>query len=323
MALRTDQPPCTDGRVRRAISQALDRQAIIKAVYVRGEPTPAIGRGLAKWSLPIDPLNVGAKYSRDDPKEAKRLLAEAGFPKGFQTPINATVGYGPDWLEAVPWARPYRKDGGIETAMTLQEYGASMATTFVGKFEGMAMGPISIAWEPDSVLYGLDVPAQRRSNGHVNPPQMTAMLQEQRRTKDLDAGKPLIFDIQCDAAGQQYCVYTNSSVLTGSWQPYVTNFRPSHSLDCGPRVAAFWLERSREGGMGVTVFVRRVYHEASQRVVNAHQSARDLRVRRVWCRPTAHIWGHAAGGLGSGCARAGPTSFPGHPGLACAGQSLQ
>jgi len=241
--LRTDQPPFNDVRVRRAISHALDRQAIAEAVYVRGEPTSAIGRGSAEWSLPIDQLGEGAKYYRYDPKEAKRLLAEAGFPKGFKTQLNSTGGYGPDLPDAVQLAQRYLKDVGIEAEMKLQEYGAYMATTFVGKFEGMAMGPISIAWEPDSVLYGLYAPDQPRNSGHVNDPKITAMLKEQRRTKDLEARKQLIFDIQRYAAEQQYYVYTNSSMLTGSWQPYVKNFAPNMTFDFGNRAAALWLDR--------------------------------------------------------------------------------
>src|SRR5712691_13028942 len=40
--MATDQPPFNDVRVRRAISQAIDRQAIIDAVFIQGEPTPAV-----------------------------------------------------------------------------------------------------------------------------------------------------------------------------------------------------------------------------------------------------------------------------------------
>jgi ABC-type transport system substrate-binding protein len=65
-------------------------RGLIEAVPLRGEPTPAVPRGLAEWSLPGDQLGTGAKYYQYDPKEAKRLLAEAGFPRGLKTQIHAT-----------------------------------------------------------------------------------------------------------------------------------------------------------------------------------------------------------------------------------------
>ena len=79
--MRVDMAPFNDVRVRRAISHAIDRQGLIEAVWVPGRTTAAVARGLAEWSLPIDQLGDGAKYYRYDPKEAKRLLAEAGYPK--------------------------------------------------------------------------------------------------------------------------------------------------------------------------------------------------------------------------------------------------
>jgi ABC-type transport system substrate-binding protein len=156
---------------------------------------------------------------------------------------SITAGYGPDLLDAVQLAQRSLNDVCIETTMKLQEYEVYMATTFVSKFEGMAVGPIRIAWEPDSVLYGLYAPGQPRNSGHVNDPNMTAMLREQRRMQDLGARKQRIFDIQRFAAEQQYYVYTSSSMITASWQPYVKNFGPNHSFDYGSRVAALWLER--------------------------------------------------------------------------------
>src|SRR5215472_8012181 len=59
--MRTDQPPFNDVRGRRAISLAVDRQGVIDAVYLKGQPTPAIDPGLTEWSLPIDQLGVGAR----------------------------------------------------------------------------------------------------------------------------------------------------------------------------------------------------------------------------------------------------------------------
>jgi peptide/nickel transport system substrate-binding protein len=240
--MRTDQPPFTDVRVRRAISHAIDRQAIIDAVYLRGEPTPAIPRGLPEWSLTIDQLGEGAKYYQYNPQEARRLLAEAGFPNGFKTQLSTSGGLGPDLLDAVQLAQRHLKDVGIHAELKLQEWGAYMATTFLGKFEGLALSPFATT-VPHSSLYGMYLPDQPRNTGHVNDPKITAMLKEQMRTKDLEARKKIIFDIQRYAAEQQYYVYLYSPMVTGSWQPYVKNYAPSVTWDYGGRAAALWLDR--------------------------------------------------------------------------------
>jgi len=241
--LRNDLPPFNDVRVRRALSMAIDRQGLIEAVYMRGEPMPAIARGATQWSLPIDQLGEGARYYQYDPKEARRLLAEAGLAKGFKTSIATTNGYGPDLLDAVQLVQHALKEVGIEAEMKLQEYGAYMATTFLGKYEAMAMGPLSNTWDPDTVLYGMYAPDQPRNSGHVNDPKIMAMLKEQRRTQDLEARKKLIFDLQRYIAEQQYYVYLYAVGVTGTWQPYVKNYAPNATFDYGSRVAALWLDR--------------------------------------------------------------------------------
>src|SRR3989454_6731089 len=241
--MRTDKPPFTDVRVRRAISHAVDRQGLIEAVWARGELSPAVPRGLAQWSLPIDQLGEGAKYYQYDPKEARRLLAEAGHPKGLKTQLTASSGYGRDLIDAAQLVLRYLKDVGMEAELKLQEYGAYQATTGQGKFEGLAMGPYAVGWEADSALYGPYAPDQPRNRGRVNDPKLAAMVQEQRRLQDPEARKQLIFAMQRYAAEQQYYVYLSSQVVTGSWQPYVKNFAPNLSFDFGSRVAALWLER--------------------------------------------------------------------------------
>jgi len=241
--MRTDKPPFNDVRVRRAISHAVDRQAIIDAVFIKGEPTPAIARGVPEWSPRIDQLGPGARYYRHDPKEARRLLAEAGFPNGLKTQLNCTPGYGNDLVDAFQLVQRQLKNSGIDATINLQEYGAYMSSTFNGKYEGLAVGPFSITWEPHSNLYGMYMPEQGRNSSHVSDPTIISMLKEQMRTKDLEARRKLIFDIQRYAAEQQYYVYLYCTGLTGSWQPYVKNYAPNSSFDYGNRSAALWLDR--------------------------------------------------------------------------------
>ena len=220
--MRSDKPPFSDVRVRRAISHAIDRQTIIEAVYLRGEPTPMIARGLSEWSARIDQLGPGAQYYRYDPREARRLLTEAGFPQGVKTQL---------------------KESGIDAELQVQEYGAYVSTTNVGKFEGLAMGPAGIAWEPHTVLYGKFMPGEPRNNSHVNDSRLTAMVKEQMRTKDLEMRRKVVLDIQRHAAEQQYYVYLYSVGITASWQPYVKNYAPNTVFDYGNRAAAVWLDR--------------------------------------------------------------------------------
>ena len=81
------------------------------------------------------------------------------------------------------------------------------------------------------------------NRGYVNDPTITAMLKEQRRTKDLVARRHIIFAMQRYVAEQQHYVYANSITITASWQPYVKNYAPNQTFDYGSRVAALWLER--------------------------------------------------------------------------------
>lgn len=95
LSLNVGIKPFDDIRVRRAIAAAVDRDAIVAAVYD--------GAGVAAKN-PIPPTlwsyaeNLPA--DRYDPQEAQRLLAEAGLRQGFDTQL---------WY--MPVSRPYNPNG--------------------------------------------------------------------------------------------------------------------------------------------------------------------------------------------------------------------
>lgn len=76
--------PLKDVRVRTAMYQAIDENAIVKKV-MRGAATPAgllLAPGLGGFNAK---LNTRLPY---DPKKAKALLAEAGYPNGFDLQLD-------------------------------------------------------------------------------------------------------------------------------------------------------------------------------------------------------------------------------------------
>ncbi len=77
------RPPFNDIRVRQALAHAIDRQAIIDgAMFGNGTP---IGTHFA----PHNPAYVDLTgQSAHDPDRARALLAEAGFPNGFDTTLR-------------------------------------------------------------------------------------------------------------------------------------------------------------------------------------------------------------------------------------------
>lgn len=90
LAMNNMRAPFSDVRVRRAISEAIDAKALVRNFY---DPSAIV----ADEFLPpaVWPHGVKVSYPHD-PADARRLLAQAGYPHGFSTTL---------WYATL--ARPY------------------------------------------------------------------------------------------------------------------------------------------------------------------------------------------------------------------------
>ena len=242
--MRTDKAPFSDVRVRRAMSLAINRQEIIDSVYegvaAMNPPVPA---ALKEWSVPFDQLGEGAQYYKFDPARARKLLAEAGHPNGFQATMDFTT-YGSQILiDITQLVLKHLKDVGIDVKLNTKEYGAYIATTFYGKYDSMAFGPQTGFQEPDNFLYGQYYPGELKNQSHINDPIVADMLVRQRRTHDVAKRREVIFEIQRHLAKQQYYVQMPSAIQIAVWDAALKNYGPNVSYDYGGRLLAAWLDR--------------------------------------------------------------------------------
>jgi peptide/nickel transport system substrate-binding protein len=116
--------PLTNTKVRRAIFHAIDRASFVRNL---------VGGGARVLDAPCFPTQFGcdalqAERFAYDPARAKALLAEAGYPNGFETDLYTYVL--PEWGQAV---QGYLHAVGIEAHLHQLQIGAVVEASLEGR----------------------------------------------------------------------------------------------------------------------------------------------------------------------------------------------
>lgn len=166
LAFNNQKKPFTDLRVREAINMAIDKDAILKAVYQ--------GAGIVAKNLIPPTMWSWDSAMQDyphDPQKAKQLLAEAGFPDGFETTL---------W--AMPVQRPYNPDAkriaelmqadlakiGVRVKIVSYEWGEYIKRVQNGEHDMAELGWTGDNGDPDNFLFTLlSCAAARPGGGNV------------------------------------------------------------------------------------------------------------------------------------------------------------
>ena len=245
--MRTDQPPFNDVRVRRAVSLAIDRKSWNEALLfnegcVDSGPVPC---ALKEWKLDaakMDPAK--AKYQVGyDPAEAKKLLAEAGHGKGLTVPMFHWPGYVSPWKSFYDLAAESLGKVGITVELKPEEYGKYISTTFLGKFDRMAMGPSTPFTEVDDWLFGTHHPGQSANRSSVNDVELDKLLVAQRRELDVRKRTAMVQDIQRYLADKAYYVYVPSWPQYVTHPKYVKGFLHHDGYGLGMRLVYTWIDK--------------------------------------------------------------------------------
>jgi peptide/nickel transport system substrate-binding protein len=128
MGFNTLKPgPVADKRVRRAISHAVNMDAIIKEVL--GGHGILLGSLLTKDHFGYDPAVKPYPY---DPEKAKRLLAEAGYNNGFDFVLNSPADRYLKDKEVAEAVVGYLRKTGINASVRFHEWGNYLKQIIMG-----------------------------------------------------------------------------------------------------------------------------------------------------------------------------------------------
>jgi oligopeptide transport system substrate-binding protein len=184
IVLNTQHPPLTDPRVRRALSLALDRTALTERV-LQGGQMPArsfVPAGLGGYQLLATP--------EEDAAEARRLLAEAGFPggRGFPRLELATWTNSPV-LEAIQ--QMWHRELGIEVGLAQREARTHLASLAAGDYT-LALWPAIPDYNGASDLFTQLTTGNPANYPHWGNPEFDRLVAEAGRIPD-SAGRNVLY----------------------------------------------------------------------------------------------------------------------------------
>ena len=157
LAMNMDKSPFGNLKVRLAINHAIDKATIIRDLYQ--------GRGIpAKNPIPPTLWSYDASIEdyTYDPELAKQLLAEAGYPDGFETTLWALSvprSYIPDGLALAELLQSELGDVGIKAEIVTYDWGVYVSKILNGEHDMVMLGWNS-GDDPDDLFYSLlSIPA--------------------------------------------------------------------------------------------------------------------------------------------------------------------
>lgn len=164
LAYNVEKKPLDDVRVRKALNMAVNKGAIIQAIY--------LGAGKAAKN-PMPPTiwgyNDAVQDDPYDPAAAKKLLADAGFANGFETDI---------W--AMPVSRPYNPGArrmaemiqadwekiGVKAKIVTFDWGEYLKRGRAGEHQTYLLGWTGDTGDPDNFLFELLGCAAAKAGGN-------------------------------------------------------------------------------------------------------------------------------------------------------------
>jgi peptide/nickel transport system substrate-binding protein len=232
LGINNQKKPFDDKRVRQALNYAVNKEAIVRDV-LKGTGSLSAGPVLPKtWGA-----DAGLKPYPYDPERARKLLAEAGHPNGFNTtlwvPESGSGMQSPVAMSTV--IQSNLKAVGVTVTLQTMEWGAYLA-----KLRSKEQDLFALSWmagneDPDMVMYPLLHSSQWTPNGPnralYKNEKFDELLHQARLTTDEKKRADLYRQAQRILVDDAPWIFVDHEIQTAAHAKRVQGFKLHPSFD--------------------------------------------------------------------------------------------
>jgi oligopeptide transport system substrate-binding protein len=222
------KPPFDNPKVRRALTLAIDRQAIINTITKGGQKVALawVPYGIADTAAGGEFRQAGGDYFKDnDYTTAKKLLAEAGYPDGVGLPPITLIYNTSENHKAIAEAvqEMWKKNLGVEVTIVNQEWKVFINTRNRGDYQVARHGWIGDYADPMTFVDMFESTSGNNDAKYNNPAYdrlvriAKSANDQQTRMQAMHAAEKLLVD---DAVIAPIYFYTDSLII----KPYVKGY---------------------------------------------------------------------------------------------------
>jgi len=187
-----ERPPFDDLRVRQAVTHAINKDALVGAVFM-GVGAP--GRGPLSSTVWASAAGILPQLEFD-PERARELLAEAGFPEGFSTSI--VTNDNAQRIDTAVIVQNMLAQVGIDVEIGIIEWAAYLDMIDRGDHQMYILGWVTVTGDPD---YGLEIFHSRSfgpggNHSRFSDPEVDRLLDAARQETDPAARYQMYIEVQ-------------------------------------------------------------------------------------------------------------------------------
>src|SRR5262245_39056429 len=254
LAMRVDNKPFDDVRVRRALNMAVNKQEIVKDYYGGNAELFAYPQhpDYIGYFEPLEsmPDSVKELYTYN-PAKAKKLLAEAGFPNGFSFKVQV-CSCSPDHMDLLPLVAAYLEQVGVKLEIQPMEYGAFLsAMTTKTNTPGYFMN--NGHTNPTTTIRKSFVKGQVWNPSQYSDPEYDKKMDVAYQEQDEGKRQVMLKEMTREILDKAPYIWLPTPYIFTAWWPWVKNYGGelrAGAVRPGPIYARIWIDQEMKKKMG-------------------------------------------------------------------------